>query len=122
MHERIFKDKKVEKDSIKREASHLIGKQVLCFVIYNHTDSLQIQIVKKFGMEHKVRDHCHLARKYRGAARLFCNLQTIVVFINCFPIFDYFRFIFFSELTNLKDGRPKNVVISENDEKYLSNF
>ena len=87
MQEITIKDKKVEKDAIKREASHLIEKRVICFVTYNHTDSPQIKNDKRLETKHKVRDYCQLARKYKGAARLFCNLkreQKIAVFYQLF--------------------------------------
>lgn len=68
----------------------------------------------------KVRDHCHLTGKYRGAAHSFCNIKFAVP--KLIPVFfhnlsGYDAHLFIREL-GVTSGRIK--VIAKNKENYIS--
>ena len=76
---------------------------------------------KKFKLYKKVRDHCHYARKFRGAAHSICNLrykvpQEISVKIHNGPKYDYHFII--RELAEEFKGQFE--CLGENTEKYIT--
>ena len=62
-------------------------KQKVCYVCKSEF-STDKNNKKVFKLYHKVRDHCHYTRKFRGAAHSICNLrykipkEILVVFHN----------------------------------------
>ena len=57
------------------EQGKLHRKQIVCYICkkkFSTNDDDEIASNKKY---HKVRDHCHYAGKYRGAAHDICNLR-----------------------------------------------
>ena len=74
-----------------------------------------------FKLYHKVRNHCHYTRKYRGAAHNICNLRyktpkgISVVFHNGFTPGYHFIII---ELAKNFDGESE--CLGENTEKYIT--
>ena len=75
----------------------------------------------KFKVYCKVRDHCHYARKGRGAAHTICNLrykiqQEIPVVLHKGSTYDYHFII--NELAKQFEGNME--CIGENMEKYIS--
>ena len=70
---------------------------------------------------HKIRDHCHYTRKYRGAAHNICNLKyktskEIPIVFNNGSTYD-FRFII-KELA--EEFEWKFECLGENTEKYIT--
>ena len=45
------------------------------FYICNKEFSIDENDKNEFKLYHKVRDHCHYSRKFRGAAHSICNLR-----------------------------------------------
>ena len=90
------------------------NKQKICYICKKEFDISN----KK---HHKVRDHCHYAGKYRGAAHNICNLrykvpkEIPVVFHNGSP-YDYHFII--GELVKEFEGNFK--CLGENTEKYIT--
>ena len=74
-----------------------------------------------FKLYHKVRDHCHYTRKFRGAARSICNLryktpkEIPLVFHNGFT-HDYHFII--NQLGKEFEGQLE--YLGENTEKYIT--
>ena len=74
-----------------------------------------------FKLYHKVRDHCHYTRKFRGAAHSICNLryktpkEIPVVFHNG-STYDYHFII--KQLAREFDGKFE--CLGENTEKYIT--
>ena len=78
---------------------------------------------KKFKIYQKVRDHCHYAGKFRGAAHSICNLsykvpQEIPVKIHNGSTHDYHYHFIIKELTEEFKGQFECLV--KNTEKYIS--
>ena len=74
-----------------------------------------------FKLYHKIRDHCHYTRKFRGAAQSICDLkcktskETSVVFHND-STYDYHFII--KQLAKEFDGQFE--CLGENTEKYIT--
>ena len=74
-----------------------------------------------FKLYHKVRDHCHYTKKFRGAARSICNLryktpkEIPLVFHNGFT-HDYHSII--NQLGKEFEGQLE--YLGENTEKYIT--
>jgi len=71
----------------------------------------------------KVRDHCHLTGKFRGAAHRICNLKYRVP--KFFPVLfhnlsGYDSHLFVKKLKSAEDNGEKLKVIPTNEEKYIS--
>ena len=66
--------KKKEMISLTNEEIKSYEKQRICYICEKEfcTDEND---KSKFKILHKVRDHCHYTRKYRGAAHSICNLR-----------------------------------------------
>ena len=99
--------KKEDKKHNKREVCHICKKRF-------STDDNN----KKY---HKVRDHCHYARKYRGAAHDICNLRYkipkgIPVVFHDGSTYDYHFII--KELPEEFEGEFE--CLGENTEKYIT--
>ena len=79
----------------------------------------------EFGKDNylKVRDHCHLTGKFRGAAHKNCNLKYRVP--KFFPVLfhnlsGYDSHLFIKKLKSAEDNGEKLKVIPCNEEKYIS--
>ena len=77
---------------------------------------------KKFKLYKKVRDHCHYARKFRGAAHSICNLrykvpQEILVKIHNGSKYDY-HFI----IRELAEELKVNLSVQEKIQKNILPF
>ena len=78
-------------------------------------------ICKEIIKDNKVRDHCNVTGKYRGAAHEKCNLKLVIskksptIFHN---LEDYDGHIIFKELNNFKNINIE--VIPKYSEKYMS--
>ena len=79
------------------------------FVTYGKKYLVLIKMIKNvFKLYHKVRDHCHYIRKFRGAAHSICNSryktpkEILVVFHNS-SIYDYYFMI--NKLAKECDGQ-----------------
>ena len=87
----------------------------------NYQDSQDCWICNEKLDETKVRDHCHIAGKYRGAAHSKCNLKLKIprkipiIFHN---LEEYDGHIIFKELNNFNDIDIQ--VIPKTSEKYMS--
>ena len=71
----------------------------------------------------KVRDHCHLTGKFRGAAHSKCNLEYRVP--KFFPVLfhnlsGYDCHLFIKKLRSIVDNGEKITCIPNNEEKYIS--
>ena len=85
-----------------------------------------------FKLYHKVRDHCHYTRKFRGAAHSICNLryktpkEIPVVFHNG-STYDYHFIInklakeFYGQLECLGENTEKYITFSVPIKKELAN-
>ena len=109
-----YEKKKMISLTKKEEENH--NKQKVCYICkkeFNTDDS-----DKKY---HKVKDHCHYTRKYRGAAHNICNLryripkEIPIVFQNG-STYDYHFII--KELVKEFDGNFE--CLGENTEKYIT--
>ena len=72
---------------------------------------------------HKVKDHCHYAGKYRGAAHSICNLKysipkEITVIFHSRPNYDYHFII--KELAEESEGEL--ICLGENTERYITSL
>ena len=75
----------------------------------------------EFKLYHKVRDHCHYTRKFRGAAHSICNLKykvpkEIPVVIHNSSTYDYHFII--KQLAEEFEGQFE--CLGENTEKYIT--
>ena len=73
----------------------------------------------------KVRDHCHLTGKYRGAAHQLCNINVKQEQSNFIPfafhnLSKYDCHLFFKRLIEKKNDKVKFDVIPKTDEEYIS--
>ena len=96
-------------------------KQKVCYICKN-----------EFKLYHKVRDHCHYTRKFRGAAHSICNLkyktrkEIPVVFDNG-STYDYHFVInnlakeFYGQLEYLGENTEKYIIFSVPISKELDN-
>ncbi|XP_065639501.1 uncharacterized protein LOC136072267 [Hydra vulgaris] len=66
--------------------------------------------------EDKVKDHCHITGKYRGAAHNECNLNYKIP--NFIPVF--FHNLFIKNLSGNGESEEKINCIPNNEEKYIS--
>ena len=86
----------------------------------NYNDAKVCHICKEEFEDDKVRDHCHLTGKYRGAAHNSCNLKYKVP--NFIPIIlhnlaGYDSHLFIKKLAG---NSGKLTCIANNEEKYIS--
>ena len=73
----------------------------------------------------KVRDHCHLAGKYRGPARTKCKINVIQDQSNFIPFLfhnfsKYDCHMFFKKLVDKKNDKVKFDIIPKTNEEYIS--
>ena len=107
-----YEKKNIVPLTTKEEISY--NKQKLCYICKKEFD-------KSDKKHHKVRDHCHYTRKYRGAAHNICNLrykvpkEIPVVFDNG-STYDYHFII--KEL--VKEFNGNFDCLGENTEKYIT--
>ena len=71
---RIFNYEKKEMIPLTDEVSKSYEKQKVCYICKKefNTDKNGKNVFKLY---HKVRDHCHYTRKFKGAAHSICNLR-----------------------------------------------
>ena len=88
---------------------------------YQNSQNCWICDQKIIDNKDKVRDHCHITSKFRGAAHKECNSKSRIprripiIFHNLEGYDDH---IFFRELNNFKDTDIQ--VIPKTDERYMS--
>ena len=89
------------------EKNELCEMQKVCYIAKKYL--VLIKTIKNvFKLYHKVRDHCHYIRKFRGAAHSICNSryktpkEILVVFHNS-SIYDYYFII--NKLAKECDGQ-----------------
>ena len=75
--------------------------------------------------DEKVRDHCHITGKYRGAAHKSCNLKYKIP--KFFPVLfhnlsGYDSHLFIKKLAHSASGSGKLTCIPNNEEKYINFF
>ena len=89
--------------------------------VQNYNDAKVCHICKELLEDDKVRDHCHLTGKYRGAAHNDCNLNyktpefIPVIFHN---LSSYDSHLFIKKLACTMKGKLS--CIPSNEEKYIS--
>ena len=110
--EKIYKFKYPKKIIYRKEDKENFEKSTLCYVCKGNFDETK--------SKHKVRDHCHLTRKYRGAAHNVCNLKRrtrdfIPVIFHNLEGYDSHLFI-----KNLGVTEGNINCIPKNEEKYIS--
>ena len=88
---------------------------------YQNSENCWICDEKIINNKDKVRDHCHITGKYRGAAHSQCNLKLKIpkklpiIFHN---LEGYDGHLIFRELNNFKDIDIQ--IIPKTDERYMS--
>ena len=80
---------------------------------------------EKFNESDKVRDHCHLTGKYRGASHSKCNINVTQKQSNFIPFFshnfsNYDCHMFFKKLVDKKNDKVKFDFIPKTNEEYIS--
>src|SRR5258708_6082285 len=89
--------------------------------IYNKATKCHICDGKFSVIDHKVRDHCHLSGKFRGAAHNSCNINyKIPIFypVVIHNLSGYDSHLFIKKLCNNKNEKIN--CIPTNEEKYIS--
>ena len=117
---KLINYEKKKKIILTNEKKESYEKQSICYICEKKicTDKND---EKEFKLYHKVRDHCHYTRKYRGAAHSICNLrykiqkEIPVVFHNG-STYNY-HFIIKKLVKEFKDNFD---CLGENTEKYFT--
>ena len=76
-------------------------------------------------IDNKVRDHCHLTGKYRGAAHIKCNINVTQKQSNFIPFIfhklsNYDCHLFFKKLVDKKIEKVEFDIIPRTNEEYMS--
>jgi len=105
-----------EKEIKKKSTDH-------CHVTRRNKDKTCIICKQDLDDETKVRDHCHLSGKFRGAAHNGCNLNYKLP--TFFPVFlhnlsGYDGHLIIKKLRSVVDNGEKITCIPTNEEKYIS--
>ena len=117
---KIMNYEKKEMIPLTDEENELYEMQKVCYICKKifSTDKNDKNVFKLY---HKVRDHCHYTRKFRGAAHSICNLryktpkEIPVVFHNG-STYDYHFII--NQLAKEFDGQLE--CLGENTQKYIT--